>query len=190
MIEQVATIEYRSTKDPFNCLFWYLLIGKKSLIATLFKNHKLISKEHDATANFLLRDFSQPKDRTAAVKNAYVLLDKKRYFHALSFFILGNSIDDCVRICLDRLKDLSLAYTFILFFKDTNNSYFFSQLAKGDMWMKHISYKLQSQHIKSYNALYDTTEPLNWGYSLDLAGFHPILPQFSVKLRGSVGVRR
>jgi hypothetical protein len=56
--------------------------------------------------------------------------------------------------------------------------------------MKHISYKLQSQHIKSYNALYDTAEPLNWGYSLDLAGFHPILPQFSVKLRGSVGVRR
>jgi hypothetical protein len=98
-------------------LFWYIFVGKKTLIANLFKNHKTDSKEHDAITNFLQRDFSQAKDRTAAIKNAYVLFDKKRYLHAMAFFILGNSIDDCIRISLDRLKDINLAYLFILFFK-------------------------------------------------------------------------
>jgi hypothetical protein len=74
----------------------------------------------------LLRDFNQPKDRSAAVKNAYVLIDKKRYLHAMSFFILGGAIDDCVRLCIDRLKDLNLAYTFILLFKEASNVYLFS----------------------------------------------------------------
>lgn len=125
IIEEVAANEYRAKKDPFDCLFWYLLIGKRSLISTLFKNHKLNSKEHEATGNFLLRDFNQPKDKSAAVKNAYVLIDKKRYLHAMSFFILGGAIDDCVRLCVDRLRDLSLAFTFVLLFKEASNAYLF-----------------------------------------------------------------
>jgi membrane protein required for beta-lactamase induction len=44
IIEEVAANEYRAHKDPFDCLFWYLLVGKKSLLATLFKNHRLNSK--------------------------------------------------------------------------------------------------------------------------------------------------
>lgn len=122
-MEEVAANEYRANKDPFDCLFWYLLVGKRSLIATLFKNHRLNSKEHDAAASFLLRDFTQAKDRTAAVKNAYVLIDKKRYLHAMAFFILGGAIDDCIRLCVDRLRDLALAFTFVLFFKEANGSY-------------------------------------------------------------------
>lgn len=72
-----------------------------------------------------MRDFNQPKDRTAAIKNAYVLIDKKRYAHAMSFFILGGSIDDCIRICVDRLHDLCLAYTFVLLFKEANSAYLY-----------------------------------------------------------------
>jgi hypothetical protein len=116
-IEEVAMQEYRNSKEPFDCLLWYVLIGKTSLVATLFKKHKMDSKEHDAIASFLLRDFEDPKHRSAAIKNAYVLIDKKRYLHALAFFILGRSLDDCIRLSTDRLKDLSLAYTFSLFFR-------------------------------------------------------------------------
>jgi hypothetical protein len=144
IIEEVAASEYRAKKDPFDCLFWYLLVGKKSLVSTLFKNHKLSSKEHDATGNFLLRDFTQAKDRSAAVKNAYVLIDKKRYLHAMSFFILGGAIDDCIRLCVDRLRDLSLAFAFVLFFKEASNSYLFGEMSKGDIWMRHLIYKLSS----------------------------------------------
>lgn len=115
--------EYRANKDPFNCLFWYILAGKKNILITLFKTHKLDSKEHEAMFTFLQRDFSQPKDRTAAIKNAFVLIDKKRYMHALAFFILGNQPDDCVRIGFDRLKDINLTYLFCLLFKGAKKDY-------------------------------------------------------------------
>lgn len=42
---------------------------------------------------FLQRDFTDQKHKTAAIKNAYALIDKKRYWHALAFFILGDKID-------------------------------------------------------------------------------------------------
>jgi hypothetical protein len=36
--------QYRINKDPFDCLFWYILIGKKNLLIALFKQQKLNSK--------------------------------------------------------------------------------------------------------------------------------------------------
>lgn len=73
----------------------------------------------------------------------------------MSFFILGGAIDDCIRLCVDRLHDLSLAYTFVLFFKEANSSYLFSEMRKGDAWMKHLVCKLESHHILSYNSLFE-----------------------------------
>ena len=43
-IEEIAMQEYRNKKEPFDCLFWYILVGKQSLIAKLFQTHKLDSK--------------------------------------------------------------------------------------------------------------------------------------------------
>lgn len=76
------------------------------------------------------------------MKNAYVLIDKKRYEHAMSFFILGNNIEDCVRMCVDRLKDINLAYLFCLFFKDTSQEYVLSVMKKGDPWLKHLAHRI------------------------------------------------
>jgi hypothetical protein len=42
---------------------------------------------------FLQRDFAEDKNKTASIKNAYALIDKKRYMHALAFFILADKID-------------------------------------------------------------------------------------------------
>lgn len=88
------------------------------------------------------------------MKNAYVLIDKKRYLHAMAFFILGGAIDDCIRLCVDRLKDLALAYAFMLFFKEANSGYLLTEMEKGDVWMRHLRHRIASQHIKSYNALF------------------------------------
>lgn len=82
--------QFRAQKDPFDCLFWYILAGKKNLLITLFKAQKFNSKEHDAMHNFLQRDFDDPKNKTAALKNAYALIDKKRYVHAMAFFLLAD----------------------------------------------------------------------------------------------------
>lgn len=115
-IQEIATNEFRREKEPFDCLFWYIMIGKKSLLSTLFKSNQHSSKQHVAIFNFLQRDFTQAKDQSAAIKNAYVLMDKKRYYHSLSFFLLGQKFEECISICLNRLYDVSLAYTICVLF--------------------------------------------------------------------------
>lgn len=73
----------------------------------------------------------------------------------MAFFILGEAIDDCVRLCTDRLKDLSLSYLFLLLFKDTKGQYLMDEMRRGDIWMRHISYRIEGQHIMSYNCLFE-----------------------------------
>jgi hypothetical protein len=41
--------------------------------------------------------------KTAASKNAYALLSKKRYEHAIAFFILAGAQQDAITICLNQL---------------------------------------------------------------------------------------
>ena len=41
-------------------------------------------------ADFLVRDFSQAKNRDAACKNAFVLLGQHRHELAAAFFVLGK----------------------------------------------------------------------------------------------------
>ena len=125
--------------------------------------------------NFLKRDFSDPKNTKAAVKNAYVLIDKKRYLHAMAFFILGGNIEDCIRVSVDRLKDLNLAQVFCLLFKEAKPDYLFEVMRKGDPWMKHLAHKIAGKHILSYNCLFEEWESKGWNYQPELSGFHPML---------------
>ena len=45
-VEEIAANEYRKTKEPFDCLFWYVLVGKTSILGNLFHMHRHNSKEH------------------------------------------------------------------------------------------------------------------------------------------------
>lgn len=36
--------QFRFHKDAFDCLFWYVLAGKKNVLVTLFKAQKFSSK--------------------------------------------------------------------------------------------------------------------------------------------------
>jgi len=58
---------------------------------------------------FLSNDFTQPRWRTAALKNAYALLGKRRFEYAAAFFVLGGSLKDAVNVCLRHLDDFQLA---------------------------------------------------------------------------------
>jgi len=58
---------------------------------------------------FLSNDFSEPRWRTAALKNAYALLSKQRFEYAAAFFLLGGSLKDAVNVCLNKLSDFQLA---------------------------------------------------------------------------------
>jgi len=63
-------------------------------------------------------------------------------------------------------------------------------MMKGDVWMKHLAYKLSAKHILSYNCLFEEGAASNWGYQPELTGFHPALLEFAFKIRNSIAVKR
>lgn len=63
-------------------------------------------------------------------------------------------------------------------------------MRKGDIWTKHITYKLSGQHIISYNCLFDGSDLSSWAYDPPLTGFHPAAIEFAQKLKNSVSVKR
>ena len=64
------------------------------------------------------RDFTQPNHKTAASKNAYALLSKKRSEHAIAFFILAGAFNDAITVCLNQLQDPHLAILICKIFKE------------------------------------------------------------------------
>lgn len=67
------------------------------------------NREQSATTKLLSNNFSDPKWRTTALKNAYALLGKRRFEYAAAFFLLADSLKDAVNVCLNQLKDIQLA---------------------------------------------------------------------------------
>ena len=176
-----------------DCMFWYILVGKKNLLATLFKKYQFNSKEHEAIFKFLQRDFADPKNRAAAGKNGFKLMDTKRYLLSLAFFILAENIQDALSICLSRMKDLNLALLILLFTSNSKKEISDILINEGDIWAKHIGYFYQNQHIDSYNCLFepDQLEKIDeWSKEPALVGFYPSLFPFAEMIEKSIPVKR
>ena len=75
-------------------MLWYLLLGKKNVVGTLFKRQA----EHRATYEFVMKSFIDKKERAAASKNAFSLLSQKRYELSAAFFVLGNYLSVLITI--------------------------------------------------------------------------------------------
>lgn len=104
LCQDLATQHYLVKKDPADVALWYLLIGKKSALAALFKVNR-DDKKHE----FLSNDFSQEKWKNAAVTNAYSLMQRHQYQMAASIFVLAGKLADAVDICLSKLDDYMMA---------------------------------------------------------------------------------
>jgi len=65
------------------------LLKKKNILANLFRQDKNQKKTYE----FLLKNFSDPKNKSSASKNAYALLAKKRFDVSAAFFLLGGYIE-------------------------------------------------------------------------------------------------
>lgn len=95
-------------RDPIACSLFYFVLGKVKLVHGLWKQASW-HKEQPVMLKFLSNDFSQPRWRTAALKNAYALLAKQRFEYAAAFFILGGGVKDAINVCVKQLKDPQLA---------------------------------------------------------------------------------
>ncbi|KAK4667125.1 regulator of (H+)-ATPase in vacuolar membrane [Podospora pseudopauciseta] len=108
--EIIARNEYTKGEDknPIDCSLYYLALKKKTVLQGLWRMASW-NKEQASTSKFLANNFDDPKWRTAALKNAYALMSKRRFEYAAAFFLLADHLHDAVNVCLNQLHDLQLA---------------------------------------------------------------------------------
>lgn len=78
--ENIARNEYTKTddKNPVDCSLYYIALRKKAVLTGLWRMATW-SREQGATQKFLANNFDEPRWRTAALKNAYALMGKRRF---------------------------------------------------------------------------------------------------------------
>lgn len=103
-VERLAKAAYQAKQDPMDAAIYYMAMKKKNLLWGLYR-----SQRDEKMTTFFANNFTEERWRKAALKNAYALLGKQRFDHAVAFFLLANSLPDAVEICLTKLQDLQLA---------------------------------------------------------------------------------
>ena len=108
--EQMAQTAYRSTSppDPTLAAIYYLALHKKQVLAGLWRIATW-HREQRSTTNFLKKDFSQPDAQTAAKKNAYALMGKRRFHYAAAFFLLAENPADACNVLAGQCDDVQFA---------------------------------------------------------------------------------
>lgn len=103
-IEKLAKASYQAKQDPLDAAIYYIAMKKKSIVWGLFR-----SRNDDRMTSFFSNNFNEDRWRKAALKNAFTLLGKQRFEHAVAFFLLANSLNDALEVCLTKLEDIQLA---------------------------------------------------------------------------------
>uniref|UniRef100_A0A182RIV1 RAVE complex protein Rav1 C-terminal domain-containing protein n=1 Tax=Anopheles funestus TaxID=62324 RepID=A0A182RIV1_ANOFN len=103
-IERLAKASFQANQDPLDAAIYYMAMKKKSVVWGLYR-----SKKDEKMTSFFANNFSDDRWRKAALKNAFALLGKQRFEHAVAFFLLANSLNDALEVCLTKLEDLQLA---------------------------------------------------------------------------------
>lgn len=110
IFEALAQTAYRATSppDPINASLYFLALHKKSTLLGLWRIATW-HKEQRATMNFLRRDFTVEANRTAARKNAYALMGKRRFDYAAAFFLLAEDAASATSLLAGQCGDVMLA---------------------------------------------------------------------------------
>lgn len=108
--EVIARNEYTKTdeKNPIHCSLYYLALRKKPVLLGLWRMAAW-NREQAGTQRLLKNNFDDPRWKTAALKNAYALLSKRRFEYAAAFFLLADRLQDAVNVCALQLEDMQLA---------------------------------------------------------------------------------
>lgn len=110
IFDALAQSAYRATSppDPINASLYFLALHKKPTLLALWRIATW-HKEQRTTMNFLRRDFTQPQNQTAAKKNAYALMGKKRFDYAAAFFLLADDAASATSLLASQCDDIMLA---------------------------------------------------------------------------------
>lgn len=110
IFETLAQSSYRASypPDPARAALYFLALRKKPTLLALWRV-AVGNREQKSTMNFLKRDFSVEENKTAARKNAYALMGKRRFEYAAAFFLLADDAASAIRILAGQCEDLLLA---------------------------------------------------------------------------------
>lgn len=80
-MEAIGQCEFRredDERDPITASLFWLALKKKHIVMSLWRESAGHS-EKQAMLKFLLNDFNEPRWKSAALKNAYALISKRRF---------------------------------------------------------------------------------------------------------------
>ena len=144
-------------------ILWYILLDKLPVLLALYKS---AGPDKQKMVVFLSNDFTLERWRTAAVKNAYVLMSKKDYIMSAAFFLIGGNFKEAVDVVTNNMKDIQLAIMICrmrenLFSRKIEDKPVLKALIeenfiiKGklvkDPWLVSIGYTMIGQHVNSLN---------------------------------------
>ena len=104
LVEQLARAAFLKNNDPLDAGVFYMALNKKAVICGLYRTIK-----DERMHQFFQRNFVEDRWRRAALKNAFALMGKQRFLHAVAFFLLAGAVQDAAEICIEKLKDFQLA---------------------------------------------------------------------------------
>lgn len=108
LIEKVAMNEFKKRRNPLDCMFFYLVLGKGKVLVGLLKASKG-KRESEFLYSFLCNDFDNDEHRETARKYAFGFIQKKKYKAAAAFMILARNYEYAIRLCSRNLEDIQLA---------------------------------------------------------------------------------
>lgn len=163
VFEQLAQSAYRSQQpaDPVHASLYFLALHKKSTLLGLWRIATW-HKEQRSTMNFLKRDFTQPDAQTAARKNAYALMGKRRFEYASAFFLLAADLQSAVNTLAAQCGDTALAIAVARLYCGDDSSVMRQLIeerilpqaaTKGDRWLTSWCHSLLREHREAADAL-------------------------------------
>lgn len=163
LFEALAQSAYRATSpaDPINASLYFLALHKKAALLALWRIATW-HKEQRATMNFLRRDFTQADNQTAAKKNAYALMGKKRFDYAAAFFLLANDAPSACSLLASQCDDIMLAIAVARLYSGDGSSVLRTLLVErlmpqakkdGDRWLMSWCHSIMHEHHQAADAL-------------------------------------
>ncbi|ODQ51977.1 hypothetical protein SAICODRAFT_82421 [Saitoella complicata NRRL Y-17804] len=169
-MEAIARTHYTQSdeKNPVDCSLYYFALGKKNVMLGLWRSAGW-HPESKAMLKLLANDFTSPRWKTVALKNAFALISKRRFEFAAAFFLLGDSLKDAVNICVRNLEDYQLAIAICRVYEGDNGPVFKDILErhilplaaeKGDRWLANWAFWMLKARDKAVRGLITPLETL------------------------------
>jgi hypothetical protein len=109
--EEIGQTTFKETRNVLDCALYFIATGNRRRLSTFAATDQSMSGR--TFLKFITeQDFSSPRGRKAAEKNAYSLLRKKQYIRAASFFLLAEPpmLKSALEVIVTQMEDLDLAF--------------------------------------------------------------------------------